>query len=410
MVEVELEEFEEYYKERLNEKFYKIRRVARKLVGDMREDLVKIKISVDRFHDIEDKVDDRAKRSLNLFSDRIQRDIDKIEVPEEEDVNFDNLNQFKNAIKKLFITINEIAKKSIPKFQKEAQDQLKEMNYLTRKLGKRQNTLDRFLRKKYTDVRNAEELLKRTEKLYSLRENIENAKKDMDVFEAEIEERKQALNELNNKLLELEKNKLFKQLEKVKDELFRAKIAIKDQLGFTKALKKMKFALEKENLHAPNVNQNYLKNFLKNPVSTLRKETKDYTDFRAMLVQLRRVLEENKLNLKAETKEKTIEQINQIFDEKEIQESVDEINALNENIKTLKKEIQKEGLGQQLDDLKNEISINTAKLEHAEADFNRKNKDYLRYLANLKREREQFHRDLEPVLEEPIKIHITLTF
>jgi len=410
MVEIELEEFEEYYRERLNELFYKERRVARKLLGDMREDLMKIKVCLDRFLEIEDKVDDRAKRSLNLFSDRIQKDVDNIEVPNDDEVEFSNLNKFKNSIKKLFVSINEIGRKSIPKFQKEAQPQIKELNFLTRKLGKRQASLDRILRKKYGDAKAAEDLLEKAEKLFTLRDNIENARRDLDHFERELEERKGVLEELNQGLLELEKNELFRELETEKEKLFKLKIAIKDLLGFNKALKKMKFALEKENLHIPNIDTNYLKNFLKNPISTLRKDTKDFTTFRAMLVHLRRVLEENKLNLKTETKEKTIEQINQIFDERELQDSIEELTELNAKIKNIQKKIKDKGLADKLTNIKNDISVNTVKLEHTENDLKRKNKDYLRYLASLKKEREEYQNALEKILGEPVKINITFNF
>ena len=410
MVEIELEEFEEYYRERLNELFYKERRVARKLLGDMREDLMKIKVCLDRFLEIEDKVDDRAKRSLNLFSDRIQKDVDNIEVPNDDEVEFSNLNKFKNSIKKLFVSINEIGRKSIPKFQKEAQPQIKELNFLTRKLGKRQASLDRILRKKYGDAKAAEDLLEKAEKLFTLRDNIENARRDLDHFERELEERKGVLEELNQGLLELEKNELFRELETEKEKLFKLKIAIKDLLGFNKALKKMKFALEKENLHIPNIDTNYLKNFLKNPISTLRKDTKDFTTFRAMLVHLRRVLEENKLNLKTETKEKTIEQINQIFDERELQDSIEELTELNAKIKNIQKKIKDKGLADNLTNIKNDISVNTVKLEHTENDLKRKNKDYLRYLASLKKEREEYQNALEKILGEPVKINITFNF
>jgi len=50
------------------------------------------------------------------------------------------------------------------------------------------------------------------------------------------------------------------------------------------------------------------------------------------------------------------------------------------------------------------------KLEHIQNDFERKNKDYTRYLAALKTEREEFQNSIEEILKEKVKINITFSF
>ncbi|GAH32658.1 unnamed protein product, partial [marine sediment metagenome] len=153
---------------------------------DIRKSLIEIKVCLDHFLETgKEKIDQKAKKSLNFFSDRIRREIDEIEIPEEE-INYDNIMDLLNSIKKLFTSINEIARKSLPKFHKEVQAELKELNYHTRKLGKKQGQLDEFMRKKYTNVKDAEYLLKKLPKLFSLKENIEHAKIDLDEFEKEL--------------------------------------------------------------------------------------------------------------------------------------------------------------------------------------------------------------------------------
>ena len=189
MIENDLEDFESFYKKRINSQFFKIKKVTKKIIQEVREDLIEIKVSLDHFLQVgKEKIDQKAQRSLNFFSDRIRKEIDEIEIPDEE-LNYDNINDLLNSIKKLFTTINEIARKSLPKFHKEVQTELKELNYITRKLGKKQGQLDEFMRKKYTDVKNAEYLLKKLPKLFHLKENIEHAKIDLDEFENELEER-----------------------------------------------------------------------------------------------------------------------------------------------------------------------------------------------------------------------------
>ncbi|MFX1309707.1 MAG: hypothetical protein ACFE8C_08430 [Promethearchaeota archaeon] len=410
MIEKDLEEFEEYYIERVNSQFFKIKKVVKKLIQEIREDLIEIKVCLDHFLQVgKEKIDQKAQRSLNFFSDRIRKEIDEIEIPEEE-LNYDNVNDLLNSIKKLFTIINEIARKSLPKFHKEVQAEIKELNYITRKLGKKQGQLDEFMRKKYTNVKNAEYLLKKLPKLFHLKENIEHAKVDLDEFENELEERNRKQEELNLELIDLEKNELFRELEAENDKLFQLQLKINEEIGFKKALKKLKFELEKESLHVPNINLNYIRDFLKNPIKMLIKERKDLPKFTSLMVQLRHVLEENKLNLKTETKEKTIEQINIIFEEKELQANIEKYLQIEEEIKDTEKKIQDAGLAQKLEEIKSEISTNSIKLEHVENDYNRKNKDYTRYLSAIKTEREEFQNNVEEILNQKVKINITFSF
>lgn len=410
MVEKNLEDFEDFFTEKINSIFSKIKRALKKIIVVIRNNLIEIKICLDHFLEAgADKIDQKSQKSLTFFSDRIRKEIDEIEVPEDE-ITYDNTLDLLNAIKKLFTSINEIARKSLPKFQKEVQPQIKELNYITRKLGKTQGELDEFLRKKYTDVKDAEYLLKKLPKIFTLKENIENAKGDLERFESELEERKDKQEELNSQLIELEQNDLFKELELGKDKLFQLQLKINDEIGFKKALKKFKFELEKGTIHVPNMDINYLKDFLKNPIRMLSSERKDLPKFTSLMVQLRHALKDNKLNLKTDTKQKTIDHINAIFDEKILQTNLESYLQFKEEIKSIEDKIESAGLAKQLDELKNEISVNTVKLEHVTNDYERKNKDYTRYLNTLKDEREEFQSLAEDVLGEKVKLNIIFSF
>jgi hypothetical protein len=410
MLEINLEEFEQFYKEKLELIFFREKRVVKKSMSDIKDSLIEIKMCMDHFIETgEGKIEDKAQRSLHFFSDRIRKEINDIQIPEE-DMNHDNILSLLNSIKRLFTSINEIARKSIPRFQKEVQNEIKELNYITRKLHKKQGVLDNFMHKKYNNLRDAEYLLKRLDKLFSLRDNIESAKKDIDVFEKDLNERIEIQQNLNHQLLELEKNDLFTQLDKKKDELFKLRIKVNDQLGFKKALKKLRFELEKGNIHISNFDTSYLRDFLKDSINTLAFETSDLGKFSALLVQLRHILEENKLNMKSDTRDKTVQQINAIFDEKAIYDDIAKLRTILGEIKTLEKSVEDSGLTAKKDDLKNQISSNTIKLEHIESDLDRKNKDYLRYLASLKTEREDFQKQVSEILGDDIKVTITFSF
>ncbi|MFX0186308.1 MAG: hypothetical protein ACFE8A_01085 [Candidatus Hodarchaeota archaeon] len=411
MIEVQLEEFEDFYKERINLQYTKIKKAIRKIIHDIRSTLIDIKVCMDHFLDSSDKIDQKSLRSLNLFSDRIKNYVDEIKIPEEEEINYSNLTELISSIKTLFKSINEIARKSLPKFQKEVQAEIKELNYRTRKLQKKQVLLDTFLRKKYGDVKNAEELLNKLPKIFTLKENIEHSKIEIDSFGKMLEETKNSLENLNSRLIKLEKSELFEKLEEEQDKLFKLNIKINDEIGFKKALKKLKFELDKGTIHISNINLYYLRDFLKDPVKMLINESKDLPKFSALLVHLRHTLEDgNKLSLKTDTKNKTIDQINKIFEEKIIHEYIEEFKELKDSIKELKEQIKDAGLAEKLIEVKNKISINTAKLEHVQGDFDRKNKDYTRYLGALKEERENFQNLISDVLQEEVKIIITLEF
>jgi hypothetical protein len=365
MVEIILEEFEDFYKQKIEDEFSKLRKGAHKLIDDIQENLIEIKICMDHFIETgEGRVDSKAMRSLNFFSDRVKKEINDVNVPEDE-ISFENILKLVNSIKKLFNSINDVARKSLPKFKSEVQTEIKELNYLTRKLGKKQNILDKYVRKKYTPVKEAEELLDKLPKFFNLRENIENAKKDLDDFQEEKQQIEQELEDLNKQLLVLEKNELFKNLDDLRDKIFKLRLKINNQLVFKKALKKLRVEIERENIHLTNLDVNYIKDFLKSPLNVLLKEEKESRKFTSLLVQLRHVLEENKLNLKTDKREKSIEQINEIFDKRELFDDVEKYKDLKNEVNETKKKIKDKGLDEKVEDVKNEIAVYTQKLEQS---------------------------------------------
>ncbi len=409
MVEITLEEFEDFYKKKLNDIFYREKKIASRIISDIRDSLIDIKVCMDHFFVAEENLDQKALKSLNFFSDRIKKEIDEVNIPEDE-ISHETLSELLTSIKKLFININDIAKKSVPKFQKEVQREIKELTYITRKLNKKQGILDKFIRSKYNEIKNAEDLHNKIPKFHTLRENIENSKKDLDNFENEKDDLEAKLGDFNSNLINLEKDVLYKQLKDHREELFKLKIVINNELGFKKALKKLKVEVERNNLHIQNLDEPYIREFIKDPIYVLSKEEKDLTKFRSLLVQLRHILEENKLNLKTDKKEKTIEQINKIFHNKKIYEDLRQLNEIREKIDKTKKEIEKIGLDEKLEAIKNEIAIYTQRLEHIENDILKRNKDYLRYLALLKKEREDFQKLIENIIGEEFKLSISLSF
>ena len=85
MTEIVLEEFEVFYKEQLETQFFKVKKAVKKQISEIRENLLEIKVCTDHFIEAgEGKIEEKALKSLHFFSDRIKKEIDEIQVPEEE--------------------------------------------------------------------------------------------------------------------------------------------------------------------------------------------------------------------------------------------------------------------------------------------------------------------------------------
>lgn len=390
--------------------FLKIKKRSQKQIYEIRDGLIDLKKCIDRMVDSEviEGLDQKAKKSLTFFSDRIKKEIEDISIPEE--ITYDNLSNMLKSMKRLFDQINDLSRKSFPKFQRDYQSEIKELHYFVRKLGQKGGGLDKFLRDKYKDVREAELLLNKLPKLISLKSNIENAKGAADNLNEESEEIKEKLASLEKELLKLEDDDLFIKQKDLSDKLFQLKIDINNHLKFKKALKKLSVDAEKGKIKLRNISHNDIKSFLKNPVARLSSDTKDLRNLSNILVQLRLSLESNELSLKASTRDSTIEQINSILSSTKLREDIDSLNNLQQEITKLEKKLNESGLATHLTGVKDKIASVSAKKEHVENDQKKKNDDYLAYLRKLKEDRESFIVLVEKVIPEKVKINITFIF
>jgi len=394
----------------LEEIFSKVKRKAQKLTESIDQSLIDLKKSIDRMEKSEAKenLDQKANKSLLYFTERVKKDINIIEIPE--DMTYEKLSTLLKEIKKLFELITDISKKTIPKFQRDFQAEIKDLHYYTRKLGQKGGILDKFLREKYKKIREAENLINKLPKLFALKNNIENAKNSINEIGNEKEDVTIQLESLKNELLKFEDHALFKKQSDLNNDLFNLKIDINDNLKFKKALKKLRVEVERGTIKLRNISIDDIKDFLKDPIVNLCKDSKDLRKLSILLVQLRITLESNELKLKTTKKESTIEHINQILSGNELKENIERYKHLQEEISNLEKEINDTGLSKNISQLKEKIASASLKKDHLENDFKKKNDDYLSYLKKLKEEREKFSKMVESITDERIKIAITFTF
>lgn len=390
--------------------FSKVKRKAQKLIESIEQSLIDLKKSIDRMEKSEAKenLDQKANKSLSYFTERVKKDINIIEIPE--DMTYEKLSTLLKEIKKLFELITDISRKTIPKFQRDFQAEIKDLHYYTRKLGQKGGILDKFLREKYKKIREAENLINKLPKLFALKNNIENAKNSINEIGNEKEDVVIQLESLKNELLKFEDHALFKKQSDLNNDLFNLKIDINDNLKFKKALKKLRVEVERGNIKLRNISIDDIKDFFKDPIVNLCKDSKDLRKLSILLVQLRISLESNELKLKTTKKESTIEHINQILSGNELKENIERYKHLQEEISNLEKEINDTGLSKNISQLKEKIASASLKKDHLENDFKKKNDDYLSYLKKLKEEREKFSKMVEGITDERIKIAITFSF
>lgn len=390
--------------------FSKVKRKAQKLIESIEQSLIDLKKSIDRMEKSEAKenLDQKANKSLSYFTERVKKDINIIEIPE--DMTYEKLSTLLKEIKKLFELITDISRKTIPKFQRDFQAEIKDLHYYTRKLGQKGGILDKFLREKYKKIREAENLINKLPKLFALKNNIENAKNSINEIGNEKEDVAIQLESLKNELLKFEDHALFKKQSDLNNDLFNLKIDINDNLKFKKALKKLRVEVERGNIKLRNISIDDIKDFFKDPIVNLCKDSKDLRKLSILLVQLRIALESNELKLKTTKKESTIEHINQILSGNELKENIEKYKHLQEEISNLEKEINDTGLSKKISQLKEKIASASSKKDHLENDFKKKNDDYLSYLKKLKEEREKFSKMVEGITDERIKIAITFSF
>lgn len=355
-----------------------------------------------------ENLDQKANKSLTYFTERVKKDINIIEIPE--DMTYEKLSTLLKEIKKLFELITDISRKTIPKFQRDFQAEIKDLHYYTRKLGQKGGILDKFLREKYKKIREAENLINKLPKLFALKNNIENAKNSINEIGNEKEDVAIQLESLKNELLKFEDHALFKKQSDLNNDLFHLKMDINDNLKFKKALKKLRVEVERGNIKLRNISIDDIKDFFKDPIVNLCKDSKDLRKLSILLVQLRKTLESNELKLKTTKKESTIEHINQILSGNELKENIEKYKHLQEEISNLEKEINETGLSKKIFQLKEKIASASLKKDHLENDFKKKNDDYLSYLKKLKEEREKFSKMVEGITDERIKIAITFSF
>ncbi|MCP4764282.1 MAG: hypothetical protein GY870_21085 [archaeon] len=411
-MEIKLEELDSWYTEQLDEYYFKYKRNLSKLLEKIEKSMVNLKVAVNKMIERKDQVelDEKSEKYLDRFYNKVKGDISEINVPEKP--TYSNVSKFLDEIKKLFQNIHEAGRKNIPRFAEQFKIELKEIDMITRKISDNLFAIDKFLRKKYGDVKEAESLSKKFGKLENLVERIQNTKATLDNLKGQRDSEQNILAKMEEELIEIESNPLYAEKSKLDKELVKLRMEFDSKLKFKKALKKLKKKIEKSGSFK-GITPDQLRKYLSNPITTIVNDGEKHPQLTEFLVQLRYLLENESsvLQLKADTRNKTLANIEQIVSKNILKDLILHYNRNNQRIEELNKELDKEQLSSRLEKLKEKISDKTQATEHMIGDLNHKSNEYRGLLEKLKEEREDICSKIKNYVEiDDIKIQITLNY
>ena len=183
------------------------------------------------------------------------------------------------------------------------------------------------------------------------------------------------------------------------------------RLKFRKVLNKVKVAIEKGQYSLRDVNSSGIRDYLKDPIKTILDEGENHSRLTNLLVQVRYALEQGQIAIKKETKEKILENINEIVgDEKILKPFIVEIKENQAELAQLKKNIEQKGWGKKLEDIREEIALVNGTKDHVIGDLDNLTNQYHQALEKLKEQREILQDQLKEETGEDVKIQITFTF
>lgn len=410
MRELTLDEVEQWYIDELEDVFFKEKKNLKKNLEKLDKFLVNLNHAVSKIKDREQDVEleEKMQKYLDRFYSKVKQNLESIEIPK--NPRFNDIMDLLNDFKKLFTVIHDAGRKNIKYFSEHFKLELKEIDLITRKIGEQMAKIDEFLRKKYGTVKEAENTLKKIPKIMQIKDRIEKSKGVLDNFKNQKNGLKTVLQNLEDKIIEIENNEIIIEKQKVENKLLELRMTFHDKLKFKKALKKLKRKLEGSGSFK-NLKVEQVKNYLSDPINTIVRDGENHPKLTAFLIQLRYLLESDSgstLQLKSEVKNKTLQNIDKIVSKGILKENIQQYIELSAKNKELLKKSEESKLTSQLQSIKEKVSIRTQELEHLNGDIKHKSNEYRGLLEKLKEEREILQRQIKIFVDQDVKIQITL--
>jgi hypothetical protein len=128
-----------------------------------------------------------------------------------------------------------------------------------------------------------------------------------------------------------------------------------------------------------------------------------------MLIQLRLAIEGGRLELKSDTKDRILENVQEIIEKRILKEGIRQILELNAHIKDLQKQVENRGLLVKVEGLKENIARLTSEMQHLIGEIERTKEEYDQAVQKLKDMRETVQSSIKKYVGQDVKIQIKIS-
>jgi hypothetical protein len=420
MKEVQLQELEQWYDKQIKNRFKKEHKVLKQLFDQVQREIAETINALKSWTQPRqakknqpaiEPLDERSQEVLLRFIERLTQTLTEMKIPGvHTEISFESSTDFLTAIRNLYSIYNETGKRSIPKFQKQYNIEIRELDMHLRKIGELAQKVEVFLRKNYQEGKNAEVLVKKMPRLQVNIEKIGQTKTQIAEMETQFKTLSETVTGIENELIAISQDPLLIQAEDLERKDKERCAALDEELKFKKALKKLKKLMEKGRFLRQDINEDTLRVYIKDPVEAIMREGANLNDLRDLLIKLRIILEDESdpLELKGELKTKISDNINQIVNENYLRPYIEELNKIRSERKKLGEELAQKGLEVKRAELKEKLSLMTQEREHFENDLNRRKREYREMIEKVSVEREELQKAVLEQTGEEVKIKVVI--
>ncbi|WP_371803835.1 hypothetical protein [Candidatus Lokiarchaeum ossiferum] len=414
--EIPLDELEEWYLKSLQTRFKRQHKLLTKLFSNAEREMAEARTSLRTWTqrtlaNEEEPLDPKNQSIMERFIDNVVEALESVKIPTVHvDITYENSMNFIDGIKKVYGIYNNQGKKSIPRFGKAYKIEIKEIDMHLRKMGNISAKVNKYMLKNYQDGKNAEGLLKKIPLLNNNIERLGTTKSKIEALDQEKIQMSDKLKEMEESLFDLSKDTDLQNLERIETLEQSKSTQLSDSLKFKKAFKKLLKGLEKGTIRAREIRTDQIKAYIKSPVTNIINDGPKIPQLRQILIKTRLMLEDehDPLKLKSDLRERIIENINQIVSENSLEENIKEIIQIRDEKAECKKILEKKGLEQKRNELKEKIATLTVDFEHFENDLNRRKREFKELLEKVGNDRNELQKMVCEETFEDIKLKVMI--
>ncbi|NMC03862.1 MAG: hypothetical protein GYA24_01560 [Candidatus Lokiarchaeota archaeon] len=409
MVEIALENLEKYLDDVLAEKYKKLRRVGKKMIDEIGQNMRIVSDEIDGMgKKVNPDKDDILNRSLARFVSSIQVELKKMDFQSKQQVTHADSKKVFDSLSSFFNVYNETGKKFGPKIGEQFKTELKIIQNSMIRVFKQNGDLDRFIRQKYAEAKDAEEIVDKIKRIEELIQKYGDDRKKIADLTASVEKLKLDLADQEKLLLDLEQDPLVAREQQLFREENRLKQEIQLELSkIKKGTKKFEKAIDSGSIEPRFIAKKDIKDYLKNFFESLIADGPEYPKLHAILENLAGSLDDE-IQLKDDKKEKAQDIITEIKDKNSLTPLITGYLKAIDDRKEIAKQIQGKGTAERIATIKQKISDLTVQKMHAEADLAREKENVVGALNKMKVQKEAIEKEVQAVSKEKVTILLAL--